>query len=348
MAALLDTLLGQSTPARRVVEAVAPRRTLDDVVLPEKTRRGLDEALGQIRHHALIFERWGLAERHPTGVGLAFNFAGPPGTGKTLCAEAVAHALGRKLLVVSYAELESQWMGQTAKGVAAAFRAARDETAVLFFDEADAVAARRFSDVRSGMERESNAVVNVLLRELEAFPGVVIFATNLAAAFDPAFERRLRAHVLFEQPDAAARERIWRLQLHPTKTPLADDVDFQALAEAFDATGGEIKNAVLKAAQKAAAEPAPDAAKRIAQGHFEEAMAEVLAAKRVMAQSLFTPDATGDGSALPVAADPASALPAALRHLEARWMRGVAVAVGTGLAGLVLGAAALLAALLGG
>lgn len=339
MATLLDTLLGQPTAQRRVVEAVAPRRTLADVVLPEKTRRALEEALGQIHHHALIFEAWGLAERHPAALGLAFNFAGPPGTGKTLCAEAVAHALSRKLLVVRYADLESQWMGQTAKGVAAAFRAAREEDAVLFFDEADAVAARRFSEVRSGMERESNAVVNVLLRELEAFPGVVIFATNLAVAFDPAFERRLRAQVLFERPDAAARERIWRLQLHPTKTPLADDVDFHALAERFDATGGEIQNAVLKAAQKAAAEPIADAEKRIAQRHFEEAMGEVLAAKAVMAQSLFAPEAARDPAALPAEA---------FRQLEARWARGVAVALGTGLVGLGLGAAALLAALLGG
>ena len=63
-------------------------------------------------------------------------------------------------------------------------------------------------------------VVNVLLQELEAFNGVVIFATNMAANFDPAFERRIRTHVLFEMPGADEREQIWRVQMHPTLTPL--------------------------------------------------------------------------------------------------------------------------------
>src|SRR5205814_7745478 len=116
---------------------------------------------------------------------LAFNFAGPPGTGKTICAEAIAHSLGRRLLVVRYAELESLWMGQTPKNVAAIFRTARDEQAVLLFDEADAIAARRSTSVDHGFQRESNTVVSVLLQELEWYNGVVIFATNLAANFDP-------------------------------------------------------------------------------------------------------------------------------------------------------------------
>src|SRR5690606_32021956 len=95
------------------------------------------------RNHALIFDRWGLGERHASGIGLAFNFAGPPGTGKTICAEAIAHALGMKLVIVNYAEVESMWMGETAKNVVAAFNAAVEQNAVLFFDEADAIAARR-------------------------------------------------------------------------------------------------------------------------------------------------------------------------------------------------------------
>ena len=102
---------------------------------------------------------------------------------------------------------------------------------MLLFDEADAIASRRSTSVDHGFLRESNTVVNVLLQELESFNGVVIFATNLAANFDPAFERRIRTHVLFEMPGVDEREQIWRVQMHPTLTPLADDVDFRALAE---------------------------------------------------------------------------------------------------------------------
>lgn len=272
---------------RRAVESIVPRRTFGDVILPPATRRALDNALAQVTQRDLIFNRWGLGERHPTGLALAFNFAGPPGTGKTICAEAIAHSLGRRLLLVRYAELESMWMGETPKNVAGIFRAARDENAVLFFDEADAIASRRSTSVDHAFQRESNTAVSVLLKELEWFTGVVIFATNLAANFDPAFERRIQTHVLFEMPGEAEREQIWQVQLHPTRTPLADDVDFHALAQRYPVSGGDIRNAVLKAALSAASEPGPDSSKLIHQHHFVTSMEEVIAAKRVMRQSLF-------------------------------------------------------------
>ena len=274
---------------RRTLESVTPRRTFDEVILPPATRRALDSALSQVTQHDLIFNRWGLGDRHPTGLALAFNFAGPPGTGKTICAEAIAHSLGRRLLLVRYAELESLWMGETPKNVAAIFRVAREEGAVLLFDEADAIASRRSTSIDHGFQRESNTVVSVLLQELERYNGVVIFATNLAANFDPAFERRIRTHILFEMPGVEEREQIWGVQIHPSRTPLADDVDFRALAEAFEVSGGDIRNAVLKAAMAAATEPGEDAFKTIHQRHFEDAMREVIAAKRVMKQSLFEP-----------------------------------------------------------
>jgi SpoVK/Ycf46/Vps4 family AAA+-type ATPase len=275
------------TSARRAVESIVPRRTFDDVILPPATRRALDTALAQVTQHDLIFDRWGLGERHPTGLALAFNFAGPPGTGKTICAEAIAHSLGRRLLLVQYAELESMWMGETPKNVAAIFRTAREDRAVLLFDEADAIAARRSTSTDHGFQRESNTTVSVLLQELEWYNGVVIFATNLAANFDPAFERRIRTHVLFEMPGEREREQIWRVQLHPSRTPLAADVDFEALARRYEVSGGDIRNAVLKAAFAAAAEPGPDSSKQIHQRHFETSIEEVIAAKRVMRQSLY-------------------------------------------------------------
>lgn len=278
--------------SRRAVETVVPERTFADVILPPQTRRTLDDALAQVRNHNLIFGRWGLGERHATGLGLAFNFAGPPGTGKTICAEAIAHALGMKLLVVNYAEAESMWVGETPKNIAGAFRAAVEQNAVLFFDEADSIAARRSSSAGVPYEREANLTVNVLLRELEAFNGIVIFATNLAANFDPAFERRIRTHVRFEMPGIEEREEIWRVQIHPKKTPIASDVSFKGLSERFALSGGDIKNAVLKAASAAAAEPVSESAKRIHQRHFEQAVEDVIAARSVMQQSLFVQESS--------------------------------------------------------
>ncbi len=295
---LRDLLFGAVqtvSPKKELADAFIPRRSFADVILPATTHKQLEFALIQIKKADLIFEKWGLGERHNSGMGLAFNFAGPPGTGKTICAEAVAFELGKQLFIVRYAEMESLWAGETGKNVSAIFRAAAAADAVLFFDEADAIATRRFGQVTQGYQRESNAVVNVLLKELEDFPGVVIFATNLASNFDPAFERRIRTHILFESPDAPAREKIWRVQLHAGKTPLAADVDFAALAERYSFPGGDIKNAVLKAAQMASAELGPDAEKQIHQRHFIAAAEEVLNSKKVMEQSIFD----GDGSSRP-------------------------------------------------
>lgn len=324
-----------SLASRRVVETVTPERTLADVVLPPQTRRTLEQALAQVRNHTLIFHRWGLGERHTSGRGLAFNFAGPPGTGKTICAEAIAHALGMKLLVVDYAEAESMWFGETPKNIVATFRAAAEQNAVLFFDEADAIATRRSSGAPLPHDRESNLTINVLLRELEAFNGIVIFATNLAANFDPAFERRIRTHVLFEMPGVEERARIWELQIHPKKTPLAPDVDFQKLAERYEVSGGDIKNAVIKAAAAAAAEAGPDLGKRIGQRHFERAAEEVLSAKAIMKQSLF--------------GESGIAVPDVIRvwgSAEARWRTAILMALGLSGTALVVALVAIAVALL--
>ena len=293
---LRDLIFGTvAAPKKPLADSIVPRRSFADVILPASTHQQLEWALIQIKKADLIFEQWGLGERHSSGKGLAFNFAGPPGTGKTICAEAIAHELGKALFIVRYAEMESLWAGETGKNVATVFRAATEADAVLFFDEADAIASRRFGSVTQGYQRESNAVVNVLLKELEDFAGVVIFATNIASNFDPAFERRIRTHILFDMPDAPAREKIWKVQLHAAKTPLADDVDFTQLAEDYAVAGGDIKNAVLKAAQMASAEPGLDAEKKIHQRHFVAGIEEVRNSKRVMEQSIID----GDGSARP-------------------------------------------------
>jgi len=317
--------------SRPAVDTITPERTFADVILPQATRRTLDQALAQVHNHGLIFGRWGLGERHATGLALAFNFAGPPGTGKTICAEAIAHALRKQLLAVNYAEVESMWVGETPKNVAALFRKAAEEDAVLFFDEADAIAARRSSGTALPHQREANTTVNVLLRELERFSGVVIFATNLAANFDPAFERRIRTHVLFEMPGAEERERIWLVQLHPTNTPLADDVNFRALADEFSVSGGDIKNAVLKAASIAAAEPGPDVGKRISQRHFVQAMDEVISAKAVMQQSLFKGEDVS----------PIDPMAGALQGAEARWRTMAVLSLGVAVTALLAAVIAL-------
>lgn len=92
---------------------------------------------------------------------------------------------------------------------------------------------------------------------------------------------------------------------------------FASLAEQFEGSGGDIKNAVLKAAAAAASEPGPDAAKRIHQRHFVQAVHDVGAAKGVMRQSLFGEEGHGSD-------DPVGRAVTALQGSEQRW-RGIAL-----------------------
>src|SRR5262249_20636263 len=124
----------EATPEEALFDVRDPELGFEQVILPAETLREIRTALVQIRKHPLLVERWGVGERYRMGRGLAFNFAGPPGTGKTLTAEAVAKELGRPLMTVKYSGLESKWIGETGKHLAAVFAAARRREAVLFFD----------------------------------------------------------------------------------------------------------------------------------------------------------------------------------------------------------------------
>ena len=168
---------------------------------------------------------------------------------------------------------------------------ARRHEAVLFFDEADAIASRRTANME-GSGRHYNQSVNILLHELEQYEGVVIFATNLAANFDPAFERRIQSHVMFLMPEADERERIWRAHL-PPRAPRAPNVDLRRLAEDFEMAGGDIRNAMLKAVRLAALEEAPEDELQITQEHLLAGARAVLHARTVMAQSILS--RLGDG-----------------------------------------------------
>ena len=83
-----------------------------------------------------------------------------------------------------------------------------------------------------------------------------ILATNLIGNIDAAFMRRITYVVRFPFPDAAMRREIYRRTI-PAQAPLAEDVDWDFLAEKFPLSGGHIKNIVLSAAFLAALEGAP-------------------------------------------------------------------------------------------
>jgi len=228
-------------------DMVEPRATLDDVVLSASTRDAIDDAMIELRHKRLIFQKWGLGEVVRKRKGVSLLFVGQPGTGKTLTAEAMARELRSPLMVVNYAQLENMWVGETEKNIEAVFSDAKENRAVLLFDEADAIFHRRGHTAMPWSNRD----VNVLLQHLESFPGVVILSSNLSRVMDKALDRRIDIAVEFEMPNQELRERIFK-KLVPSRAPLDADVDFKELARRFPLSGGSILNVIRQAMRTAA------------------------------------------------------------------------------------------------
>ncbi len=234
---------------------VEPAYSFDRVILPEDVLEKIESTINILRYERKVFDEWGLYEIQPNPSS-SLSFFGPSGTGKTMAAEAIAQKLGKKILKVSYADVESKYHGEGPKMVKAIFLAAKNEDAVLFFDEADSLLSKRLTNVSQGSEQAINSMRSQLLICLEEFRGIVIFATNLVVNYDNAFLTRLIS-VEFKRPDIDTRKKIWDVHVRSSANkklniPLASDVDTRALAEKYDFAGREIRNAVISACVNAA------------------------------------------------------------------------------------------------
>jgi hypothetical protein len=228
----------------------------DDLVLAPDIRDQITALTARVRHAYRVLEEWGFGAKVPRGAGVAALFSGPPGTGKTMVAGLIARELDLELYQVDLSKVVSKWVGETEKQLARIFEAADAGHALLLFDEADALFAKR-TEVKSATDRYANLEVNYLLQRVETFGGITILTTNLDAGIDPALRRRLAANVVFWPPDQDERERLWARML-TTRAPVDGELDLATLAGTYDEmTGANIRNAVLGAAFLAAAEGTP-------------------------------------------------------------------------------------------
>lgn len=261
-----------------------PLYSLEDVVLNVDTREKLETLLTIIRKHDFIYSTWGLEEVDPGGRCVSVNFYGPPGTGKTMCAMALAHAFGKKIIDVDYAELESKYVGDTGKNIEAAFRFAKEHDAVLFFDEADSILGKRMSQVTQATDHAVNTSRAVMLKQLDHYDGIVVFATNLAENFDKAFSRRILSHIEVGLPDAPSRRILWQKFMMPS-VPGADSVEVDQLVEASEhMSGGDMKNAFVKACSLACLEQEPS----LRSAHLLDTIAQVKKANHDVSRSAET------------------------------------------------------------
>lgn len=254
--------------------------TWDDIVLPDEIRPQVDLLVSRVRNSYQVLGEWGF-QRHLPGPGVAALFSGPPGTGKTMLASVMARSLGLDLFRVDLAQITSKWIGETEKHLDRVFDAAEVGHTILLFDEADSLFAKR-TEVKGATERYANLEVNFLLQRIETFAGIAILTTNMDGSLDPAFRRRLSAHIRFPHPDTKERLELWR-RLLPKSAPVAHEVPFEELANDFPAfAGAQIRNALTTAAFLAASAGKPidrDILRRAA-SEESHAMGRVVAGNR--------------------------------------------------------------------
>lgn len=244
----------QQRPQGGLARVIQPQRGWDELVLPQATLERLREMSAWAQHQHRVREEWGLQRFSPRDRGITALFSGPSGTGKTLAAEVLAYELGCDLVHVDLATVVDKYIGETEKRLRQVFDSIRQGTGVLLFDEADALFGKR-TEVRDSHDRYANLGISYLLQLLESFEGIAILTTNLKQNIDPAFLRRLRFSVGFAAPEAAQREALWKHFLS-ADFPV-ERLDVAALASHFELTGASIRNVVMRAAFRAAADDAP-------------------------------------------------------------------------------------------
>ena len=203
---------------------------------------GLEIAKEAFREKVILpFEHRELFEKYGKKVGGGILLYGLPGTGKTMFAEACSNELNALFIPVKCSDIKSKWYGESEDNVKKIFAKARKaERAIIFFDEFEAIGAKRTDNADNG----NNDLVPQILAEMQGVGNsnskaviMVIAATNKPWAIDSAFLRpgRFDEKIYIPLPDFEARRKMFELKLKGTPV---DQLDFDELARVSDGFNG--------------------------------------------------------------------------------------------------------------
>ncbi|MBI1972659.1 CDC48 family AAA ATPase [Candidatus Woesearchaeota archaeon] len=256
--------------ALREVLIEKPNVTWNDIGGLEELKSQLKEAIEWPLKNPKMFTRMGI--KPPRGILMY----GPPGTGKTMLAKAIAHEAEANFISVKGPEIFSKWVGDSEKAVRKIFEKARQTApTIIFFDEVDAIAPRRGTDIGS---KVTEHVVNTLLVEMDGLEEladvVVIAATNRPDLVDPSLLRPGRFDRVIATPMPGKESRKKILQVHIGKMPLAKDIDIDKLAgKTENYSGADLAGVVREAAMIALRKNVE--AQEVTNADFEEALKKI-------------------------------------------------------------------------
>jgi hypothetical protein len=231
------------------------RLDFDDLILPPATKRQVEELRDRVLLRCAGAPRLGPDASRARAQGLVVMLTGPSGVGKTLTARWLAQQQGVDLFTVMLSAIVSKYVGETEKNLDRLFTAVEGTSAILFFDEGEALLGRRGS-ISNGQDRWANFEVNALLQRIEDVPNTILVSTNLRQNVDEAFLRRIHMLIEYPFPDERHRYLIWR-QLLPLEFLDVEDEALRELAARFSLAGGGIRNVVTDANYRALAARSP-------------------------------------------------------------------------------------------
>lgn len=224
-----------------------PRWSIDEIILDQNTKEEIGDIIHFCKNQKKLIEKYELDNFLKGRASVGINLYGEPGTGKSITAEAIAKALGKKIIEVNYSEVQSDKWGGTEKQLSALFEQAEANGSIIFMDEADGLMSKRQSE--GANSETNNQIKSHLLTLIERSNVFIVYATNLFQNLDRAFFRRILFHVKFPMPKKEELVRLWKLHLGGKNIPKhATDFSYETLAEMSEnlIAGGDIKNITMK------------------------------------------------------------------------------------------------------